>query len=118
MLDTTLTLSSSFRKHGDYHRTTFQANPSCNLPTSVVKDGFPSAYSMKVLHVQNARQHEKIFVPVPGGTTQSRVFPPNHVDEAQAAVVGAKIGDGFLAYVGDVNGEEGSDKVILALCGL
>jgi hypothetical protein len=105
-------------QHGDYHRATFQFNPSCTLPASVVKESFPSAYSMKVLHVKNAGQHEKIFVPVPEGTTQSLVFPPSHVDEAQAAVVGAKIGDGFLVYSGDVNAEQGSDKVILALCGL
>ncbi|KAH6675183.1 hypothetical protein B0J14DRAFT_616913 [Halenospora varia] len=62
--------------------------------------------------------HEKIFVPVPEGTTQSLVFPPSYVNKAQAAVVSAKIGDGFLVYSGDVNAEQGSDKVILALCGL
>ena len=73
---------------------------------------------MKALHVKNAGQHEKIFVPLAGGTTQSQAFPPSYVDEAQAAVVGAKIGDGYLVYCGDVNGEQGSDKVILALCGL
>ena len=73
---------------------------------------------MRVLHIKDARQHERIFVPVPGSTTQSLVFPPSDVDEAQGAVVGAEVGNGFLVYVGDVNGEEGSDKVILALCGL
>lgn len=29
----------------------------------------------------------------------------------------AKIGNGKLGYVGDVNGEEGSDAVVLAMCG-
>jgi hypothetical protein len=105
-------------KHGDYHRTTFQFNPSCSLPAGAVKDSFPPAYSMKVLHIMDARQEEKIFVPVPEGKTQSLVFPPTFVDQAQAAVVGTKIGDGYLFYTGDVNGEEGSDKVILALLGL
>ncbi|KAM3074174.1 hypothetical protein ACMFMG_003004 [Clarireedia jacksonii] len=105
-------------QRGDYHRTTFQINPSCTLPADATKNSFPSAYSMKVLHVKNARLHEKIFVPVPEGMTQSHVFPPSPVDKTQAAIVGAKIGDGFLAYCGDVNGEEGSEKAILALCGL
>jgi hypothetical protein len=73
---------------------------------------------MEVFHIKDAQQHEKIFVPVPGGQTQSMVFPPSYVDEIHAAVVGAKIGDGFVVYVGDVNPEKGSDKVILALCGL
>jgi hypothetical protein len=40
------------------------------------------------------------------------------VDELRAAVVAAKVGLGYLAYVGDVNGEQGSDEVFLALCGL
>lgn len=105
-------------QHGDYHRATFRFNPSCMLPAGAVKDSILFEYSMKALHIKSAGEHEKIFVPVPGGTTQSLVFTPSHVDEAQAAVVGAKIGDGFLVYSGDVNGEQGSDKMILALCGL
>ena len=105
-------------KHGDYHRTDFQFNPSCVLPCTVAKDSFPPPFSMKVLHVKNAREGEKIFIPVPEATTQSHVFPPTHVDQAQAAVVGAKVGDGFLIYAGDVNGEIGSTKIILTMCGL
>lgn len=105
-------------KHGDYHRTDFQFNPSCTLPANSVKESFPLPYSMKVLHVKNARPNEKIFVPIPDSTTQSAVFAPSYVDEEQAAVVGAKLGEGFLVYVGDVNGEEGSNKVMLSLCGL
>ena len=82
-----------------------------------MKDSFPSHYSMKALHVRDARQHEKMFVPGPDSMTQSHVFAPSHVDAAQAAVVGAKIGDGFLVYCGDFNDEKGSDEVILALYG-
>lgn len=105
-------------EHGDYHRSTFQFNPSCTLPSAIVKISFPPPYSMKVLHVKNARSEEKIFVPVSKAVTESRVFSPELVDQAQAAIVGAKVGNGFLVYVGDVNGEQGSDKVILNLCGL
>jgi len=36
----------------------------------------------------------------------------------EAAVVFANVGSGKLGYVGDVNAEEGSDVVILAMCGL
>ena len=49
-------------EHGDYHRATFQFNPSCTLPASVLKDSLPSPYSMKALHVKNARQHEDLFL--------------------------------------------------------
>lgn len=70
---------------------------------------------MKVLHVQGARTEEKVYVPITGTTTQSHVFPAERVDGSQAAVVGAKIGEGYLVYCGDVNAEE-SARVIFALC--
>jgi hypothetical protein len=105
-------------RHGDYHRTSFQLNPSCSLPTGAASNSLPAPYSMKALHVKDAQPHEKIFVPVANATTQSHVFPPEYVDQSQAAVVGAKVGNGYLAYIGDVNSEEGSDNIILSLCGL
>lgn len=105
-------------KHGDYHRTTFQFNGGCTLPDGMSRMKFPGSYSMKVLHVKGARAHEKIFVPVPQATTQSMVFPPEYVDQAQAAIVGAKIGEGYLVYDGNVNPEEGQNRVVLTLCGL
>lgn len=105
-------------KHGDYCRSNFQLNPSCTLPTMVTKGSFPSTYCMKVLHVKDARPDEKIFVPVSGAMTQSHVFPPDHVDQAQAAVAGAKFGNGFVVYAGDVNPGQKSDQMILTLCGL
>lgn len=105
-------------QHGDYHRSDFRFNPSCSLPTGVASTSLPAPYSMKALHVKNARPHEKIFIPTANAKTQSHVFPPESVDQDQAAVVGAKVGTGYFVYVGDVNGEKGSDKIVLALLGL
>jgi hypothetical protein len=105
-------------QHGDYHRSDFHLNPSCSLPTGVAPNSLPAPYSMKVLHIKNARPHEKIFVPVANAMTQSHVFPPEYVDQAQGAVVGAKVGNGYLVYVRDVNAEEGSNNIILSLLGL
>lgn len=105
-------------RHGDYHRTTFQINPTCALPDGVGISSMPEPYSMKVLHIKNARPQEKIFVPVSDAMSQSHVFPPSYVDQTQAATTVAKIGDGYLVYCGDVNAEVGSDQTILALCGL
>ncbi len=49
----------------------------------------------------------------------SLVFPPTNVHTTrETAVVMTKIGDGKLRYVGDVNAEDGSYAVILAICGL
>ncbi|KAL6233780.1 hypothetical protein BDW75DRAFT_183260 [Aspergillus navahoensis] len=104
-------------KGGDYHRTTFQLNPSATLPESTEPASLPGPYSMKALHVTNARPLEKIFVPIEGAVTQSHVFAPEYVDQTQAAVVGARLGSGHLVYCGDVNGEDGSNQLMLALCG-
>jgi hypothetical protein len=73
---------------------------------------------MKALHVKGARSEDKVFVPLEVAMTESRVFPPMPVDDLQATVVAAKVGLGYLAYVGDVNGEQDYDEVFLALCGL
>ncbi|KAH7371768.1 hypothetical protein BKA64DRAFT_715257 [Cadophora sp. MPI-SDFR-AT-0126] len=111
----------SFRvtwKRGDYQRATFQVNTFYTLPRGVVASSLPSAYSMKALHVRGAKLQENLFVPIPGAKTQSAVFAPADVDQSQAAIVGTRIGNEFLAYVGDVNGEEECDAVVLALCGL
>ncbi|KAI9769772.1 MAG: hypothetical protein M1840_003766 [Geoglossum simile] len=105
-------------RRGDYQRSDFRLNPSCSLPTGVASSSLPAPYSMKVLHIKNAQPHEKIFIPVADAMSQSHVFAPEYVDQAQAAVVGARIGNGYLAYVGDVNSEKGSDNIILSLCGL
>ena len=78
----------------------------------------PQPYSMKVLHVEDAKSNEKIYVPAEDATTQSAVFAPEYVDQSQAAIVGAKIGEGYLVYNGDVNQEEGSNKFVMALLGL
>ena len=102
---------------GDYHRSSFAFNPACTLPPGIVSSSFPGPYSMKVLHIMNARPHEKLFVPIEGAQTQSLVFEPTPVDQTQAAVVGAKVGDGYVVYSGDVNPDEESDQVILSLCG-
>jgi len=50
--------------------------------------------------------------------TQSNVFSASPVDQAQTPVAFTKIGDGSLGYIGDVNAEEESDNVVLAMCGI
>ncbi|KAJ5109270.1 hypothetical protein N7456_005945 [Penicillium angulare] len=105
-------------KSGDYYRATFQFAPLSNVPPGAQIAWLPEPYSIKALHVKDARAQERIFVPVPSALTESRVDIPEPVDEEQAAVVGAKIGLDHLVYCGDVNGERESYALIMALCGL
>ena len=105
-------------KSGKYQSDTFQFNPSCSLPTGVASNSFPAQYMMKVLHVKNAEPHEKLFVPSPDVVIESVDFSPGYLDQTQAAVVGTRVGDGYIVYAGDVNPGEESSDVILRLCGL
>lgn len=105
-----------FWRRGDYHRSDFRFNPACTFATGMAPSSLPAPYSMKALHVQNAFPHEKIFVPVANAMTQSHVLEPEPVDQSQAAVLGSKVGDGHLFYVGDVNLEDNSRKIIIGLC--
>ncbi|KAL2801875.1 hypothetical protein BJX63DRAFT_416391 [Aspergillus granulosus] len=89
--------------NGDYQRTTFQLHPSGILPESTETSSLPGPYSMKALHIKGAKPQEKLFVPIEGA--------------AQAGVAGARLGSGYLIYCGDVNGEDGSNQLMLALCG-
>lgn len=105
-------------KSGKYQRDTFQFNPSCSLPTGVASNSFPRPYTMKVLHIKNAEPHEKIFIPSPDDMIESVDFLPGYIDQTQAAVVGTRVGDGYIVYAGDVNPGEESSDVIIRLCGL
>lgn len=103
-------------KSGDYHRTDFVLNQA-------FKDRFGAerfaklqpAYSMKALHVQNAQSTSTIYGPTSASRTQSAVFPAEKVDLAQSPAVLEKCGEGAVAYLGDVNGEEGTRALVLVM---
>ncbi|KAH6962030.1 hypothetical protein BKA56DRAFT_647580 [Ilyonectria sp. MPI-CAGE-AT-0026] len=89
-------------QRGSYHRT------DVSLRSGVV-DGhltsrLPSSYSQKALFVK--------------GIERSAAWYTESETSNEAAVVFAKVGSGRLGYVGDVNGEEGSNLAVLAMCGL
>ncbi|KAI1321701.1 hypothetical protein F5Y16DRAFT_416735 [Xylariaceae sp. FL0255] len=87
-------------KRGGYYRTDVSLRPGAvddRLKTQLLP-----AYSQQCLYVQ--------------GVAGSDVWYAGHRDEA--AVVFTKVGNGKLGYVGDVNGEKGSEVVVLAMLGL
>ncbi|MCJ1245451.1 hypothetical protein MMC30_002655 [Trapelia coarctata] len=113
---------------GDYHRTTFSVNPVFKVqnldPTSSYRFDISTAeleeeYSQKVLHVRGAPRSAALYITTPESRVESNVFPPTSVHDAvQAPAVFQAYGKGYVGYLGDVNGEEGTSKAILALCGL
>ncbi|KAI0127211.1 hypothetical protein BJ170DRAFT_624587 [Xylariales sp. AK1849] len=89
-------------KQGSYHRTIVRL---CRgVVDSHLTSGLPAAYSQKGLLVKNVER--------------SAVWYTTDDSRGEAAVVFAQVGKGRLGYIGDVNGEEATDKVVLAMCGL
>ena len=100
---------------GDYHRTTVHLNSQAQaLPLK----GLPSSYSQKAVFLKNVASEAAWYLPSQESRTESHVFAPTPVDNRQTPVAFDAIGKGHLGYIGDVNGEEGSTAVVLAMCGL
>lgn len=76
------------------------------------------SYSLKAVFLKSVEPSAAVYLPTDESRTESHVFPPERVDTKQTPVAFTRYGEGWLGYVGDVNTEEGSDEVILAMCGL
>lgn len=74
------------------------------------------SYSQKAVFLKNVNATDSIYAPSSESRTQSHVFQAETVDQDQAPVAFTKIGSGWLGYIGDVNNEEGSQNVVLAMC--
>ncbi|KAJ5601156.1 hypothetical protein N7510_010690 [Penicillium lagena] len=102
---------------GSYHRTTLVLNQAAVGVANATK--LPLQYSQKALFVKNVVPSDMWYKTDEDSLVESRVFAPTSVySNEETAVALAKVGIGKLGYVGDVNAEEGSDAVILAMCGL
>jgi len=104
----------------NFHRDNCYINPSCTLPSTVEAKRMPERYFciIKVLNISGARNHEKLFIPIQMCVTYPMVFTQEWLDQTEAGIVGAKIGAGYLAFVGDVNVEDETSQIIMVLCGL
>jgi hypothetical protein len=113
-------------EHGSYHRTTHKlrtisAPPDSPLGEILNRGGnhLANAYSMKALHVARPGEFEAIYSPTDESRIESLVFSPKKVEALnEAAVAFAKVGRGWVGYVGDVNFEAETHTVILAMLGL
>lgn len=99
---------------GDYHRTTFVLNRS-NRHLSSHSANLATSYNVKAVHLRGVRAEDVLYAPTEDSRVESHVFAPTKVDPSHVPVAYTRIGDGFLGYIGDVNGEEESTSVILAM---
>ncbi|RCI15873.1 hypothetical protein L249_1934 [Ophiocordyceps polyrhachis-furcata BCC 54312] len=102
---------------GSYHRTILKLNRAVVDAASVEK--LPQQYSQKAVFVNNVVPGDMWYRTDDDSVVQSAVFPPTDAHRpGETAVALAKVGEGKLGYVGDVNAEAGSNAVVLAMCGL
>ncbi|MCJ1408151.1 hypothetical protein MMC19_002224 [Ptychographa xylographoides] len=104
-------------KSGSYERTVYHVNPLRGHGLDV-KD-LPESYSQKAVSLKHVAIEDRVYIPTTESWTQYLVFPSMPVDDLdQAPVAFTKVGKGFLGYVGDVNSEEESTAVVLAMLNL
>ncbi|KAI0641698.1 hypothetical protein C8Q79DRAFT_1014122 [Trametes meyenii] len=106
---------------GSYFRTTFSRNPA-GVPTPLAADALFPSFSMKAVHIVRAPRQNAVYVATHASRLESYVDPPTPVLGANTTeeypAVFARVGAGFLGYVGDVNAEQGATRLILEMCGV
>ncbi|OAQ27445.1 hypothetical protein K457DRAFT_139688 [Linnemannia elongata AG-77] len=101
---------------GSYHRTTLALNRAAVDVANAGK--LPQRYSQKAVFVNNVVPENMWYKTDDNSVVQSAVFPPTSANRTgETAVAMATVGRGKLGYVGDVNAEDESNAVILAMCG-
>ena len=103
---------------GDYHRTTVYLNHQAATKLKSSPEHLKPQYSQKAVFLKGVGSADALYLPSAESVTQSHVFPSGPVDKEQTPVVWAKFEKGWIGYIGDVNAEEGSNEVILTMCGL
>ncbi|KAL8684780.1 MAG: hypothetical protein Q9218_008139 [Villophora microphyllina] len=105
-------------KYGDYHRSTFYLSQKAKTVFGTARAAtLEREYSMKAVHIKDATVNSKVYVPLEQSRVQSMVFPPSAVDQSQSPAVWTKCGEGSLGYIGDVNNEEGTRKLLMVMLG-
>lgn len=106
---------------GAFHRTTVALNPA-GVPAELRPSRLFDAYSVKAVYLKNVSKEHKIYVPASTSTVEGAFSEPGTpLTEAlqnQCPAAWAPIGKGFLGYVGDVNSEEESVRLVLEMCGV
>ncbi|KAF4544425.1 Transcription factor [Lasiodiplodia theobromae] len=109
-------------RRGSYYRTTFALNAAAARHVGQAQQRrrrLAAAYSQKAVHLRDVESAQAVYLPTAESKLESLVFTAESIeDREQTPVAWARVGEGWVGYVGDVNAEEESDEVILAMCGL
>jgi hypothetical protein len=76
----------------------------------------PSEYSQKAVHLTNVNNEAAWYLPTDDSFVESIVpIPGRAVIPSETPIAFSKLGEGRIGYIGGVNAEEGSSKVVLAM---
>ncbi|KAG7453095.1 uncharacterized protein BT62DRAFT_959370 [Guyanagaster necrorhizus] len=102
---------------GSYHRTTFARNEEHS--TAKQNPSLPSSYSMKAVHLNGLDPSTALYKATTNSHIESLVFAATPIENlAEAPAAQTRVGNGYFGYLGDVNGEDLSTPVVLAMLGL
>lgn len=103
-------------RFGDYHHTTSYRNPASSaMFGSQLHTSLEDSYGMKAVHLKYTTPTTRVYVPEASSRTRSMVFESAEVDLQQCPAIFAPYGKGYIGYIGDVNNEEGSRKLLAAI---
>ena len=103
-------------KSGSYLRTTFTKNPAMRLD---ITPHIHDQVSMKALHLDKVADEDLVYKTSAESVTESLVWAPQRVElKGEGPVVFAQHHKGRLGWVGDVNNEEATTPLIMAMLGL
>lgn len=108
--------------YGDYTRDDLFLNMDAveNLPS---QHQLASKYSQKAVYVKIVDSLTALYLRRPEDDDDDALdegYPPPRIVEtiSQTPAAWASVGQGWVGYTGDVNAEEDTDAVVLAMCGL
>ena len=87
-------------------------------PSSSHSANIATSYSIKAVHLRGVKAEDVLYATPKEedeDDKESMAFPSLVVDLPSVPIAYTRIGDGFLGFVGDVNTEEESASVILAM---
>ncbi|KAL9576103.1 MAG: hypothetical protein Q9212_007384 [Teloschistes hypoglaucus] len=104
--------------YGEYYRTTYYLSQKAKTVFGSRRAvTLEREYSMKAVHLQHSTVNSRVYVPLEQSRTQSMVFPPDTVDQNESPAAWTVSGNGWLGYIGDVNNEAGSRKLLKVMLG-
>ncbi|KAH7012030.1 uncharacterized protein B0I36DRAFT_256882 [Microdochium trichocladiopsis] len=101
-------------KAGSYYRTTLYLNQEA-IPRSTT--GLLSSYNQKAVFLEGVNPDVAWYVISDRSVVES-LAPGSEINILETPVAFARAGDGWIGYLGDVNGEVGTVAVILKMFGL